>query len=52
LLAYAFDTITAEQALNVRVGDTLTFNGDPADGADTPIMLVGRTLADIGLGLA
>jgi Ca2+-binding RTX toxin-like protein len=30
LLAYAFDTITAEQALNIRAGDTLTFNGGPA----------------------
>jgi Ca2+-binding RTX toxin-like protein len=32
LLAYAFDTITAEQALNIRAGDTLTFNGGPARG--------------------
>lgn len=30
VLAYAFDTITAEQALNIRGGDTLTFNGGPA----------------------
>lgn len=30
MLAYAFDTITAEQALNIRAGDTLTFNGGPA----------------------
>ncbi|HEY0647417.1 calcium-binding protein [Phenylobacterium sp.] len=29
MLAYAFDTITAEQALNIRLGDTLTFNGGP-----------------------
>jgi len=29
VLAYAFDTITAEQALNIRLGDTLTFNGGP-----------------------
>lgn len=28
--AYAFDTITAEQALNIRAGDTLTFAGGPA----------------------
>lgn len=27
--AYAFDTITAEQALNIRAGDTLTFSGAP-----------------------
>lgn len=30
MLAYAFDTITADQALNIRAGDTLTFNGGPA----------------------
>jgi Ca2+-binding RTX toxin-like protein len=30
--AYAFDTITADQALNIRAGDTLTFNGGPARG--------------------
>lgn len=30
VLAYAFDTITAEQALNIQGGDTLTFNGGPA----------------------
>jgi Ca2+-binding RTX toxin-like protein len=30
VLAYAFDTITAEQALAIRAGDTLTFNGGPA----------------------
>ncbi len=30
MLAYAFDTITAEQALNIRAGDTLTFNGGAA----------------------
>lgn len=29
MLAYAFDTITTEQALNIRAGDTLTFNGGP-----------------------
>jgi Ca2+-binding RTX toxin-like protein len=27
--AYAFETITAEQALAIRAGDTLTFNGGP-----------------------
>jgi Ca2+-binding RTX toxin-like protein len=27
--AYAFDTITAEQALTLKAGDTLTFNGGP-----------------------
>jgi Ca2+-binding RTX toxin-like protein len=27
--AYAFDTITADQALNIQPGDTLTFNGGP-----------------------
>lgn len=27
--AYAFDTITAEQALALQAGDTLTFNGGP-----------------------
>lgn len=30
MLEYAFDTITAEQALAIRTGDTLTFNGGPA----------------------
>lgn len=30
MLEYAFDTITAEQALAIRSGDTLTFNGGPA----------------------
>lgn len=30
MLAYAFDKITAEQALNIKGGDTLTFNGGPA----------------------
>jgi Ca2+-binding RTX toxin-like protein len=30
LLAYAFNTITADQALNIQPGDTLTFNGGPA----------------------
>ncbi|MEW5684186.1 MAG: calcium-binding protein [Pseudomonadota bacterium] len=29
MAAYAFDTITADQALNIRAGDTLTFNGGP-----------------------
>lgn len=29
LLEYAFDTITAEQALAIKAGDTLTFNGGP-----------------------
>ena len=28
--AYAFDSITAEQALAIRAGDTLTFSGGPA----------------------
>ena len=32
MLAYAFDTITADQALNMQAGDTLTFNGGPARG--------------------
>lgn len=32
MLAYAFDTITADQALNIQAGDTLTFNGGPARG--------------------
>jgi Ca2+-binding RTX toxin-like protein len=30
LLEYAFDTITAEQALAIKAGDTVTFNGGPA----------------------
>ena len=30
MLEYAFDTITAEQALAIKAGDTLTFNGGPA----------------------
>jgi len=30
LLEYAFDKITAEQALAIKAGDTLTFNGGPA----------------------
>ncbi|WP_293350100.1 calcium-binding protein [Phenylobacterium sp.] len=30
MLEYAFDTITPEQALAIRSGDTLTFNGGPA----------------------
>jgi Ca2+-binding RTX toxin-like protein len=30
LLEYAFDTITADQALAIKAGDTLTFNGGPA----------------------
>ncbi|WP_296597592.1 calcium-binding protein [Phenylobacterium sp.] len=30
MLEYAFDTITPEQALAIRAGDTLTFNGGPA----------------------
>ncbi|MFZ5721601.1 MAG: calcium-binding protein [Pseudomonadota bacterium] len=30
MLEYAFDTITPEQALNIKAGDTLTFNGGPA----------------------
>lgn len=29
VLEYAFDTITPEQALNIRLGDTITFNGGP-----------------------
>lgn len=29
LLEYAFDTITAEQALAIKAGDTVTFNGGP-----------------------
>ena len=29
MLEYAFDTITAEQALAIKAGDTLTFNGGP-----------------------
>jgi len=29
LIEYAFDTITAEQALAIGAGDTLTFNGGP-----------------------
>jgi Ca2+-binding RTX toxin-like protein len=29
LLEYAFDKITAEQALAIKAGDTLTFNGGP-----------------------
>lgn len=29
MLEYAFDAITPEQALNIRAGDTLTFNGGP-----------------------
>lgn len=29
MLEYAFDTITAEQALAIKSGDTLTFNGGP-----------------------
>ncbi|WP_421935946.1 calcium-binding protein [Phenylobacterium sp.] len=32
MLAYAFDTITADQALNIQAGDTLTFSGGPARG--------------------
>ena len=32
VLEYAFDTITPEQALAIKVGDTLTFNGGPARG--------------------
>lgn len=32
MLAYAFDTLTPAQALNIRAGDTLTFNGGPARG--------------------
>ena len=31
MLEYAFDTITPEQALNIGAGDTLTFNGGPAN---------------------
>lgn len=30
MLEYAFDKITAEQALAIKAGDTLTFNGGPA----------------------
>lgn len=30
MLEYAFDKITAEQALALKAGDTLTFNGGPA----------------------
>lgn len=30
MTAYAFETITAEQALNIRVGDYLSFAGGPA----------------------
>lgn len=29
-MEYAFETITPEQALNIRLGDTLTINGGPA----------------------
>lgn len=29
MAAYAFNTITADQALNIQPGDTLTFNGGP-----------------------
>lgn len=30
MMEYAFETITPEQALNIRLGDTLTINGGPA----------------------
>lgn len=30
MMEYAFDTITPEQALNIKLGDTLTINGGPA----------------------
>ena len=30
MAAYAFDTITADQALSLQSGDTVTFNGGPA----------------------
>lgn len=30
MMEYAFETITPEQALNIRIGDTLTINGGPA----------------------
>ena len=39
--------MSAQVGANVFVFADL---GDPADGADVAIMLVGRTLADIGLG--
>ena len=35
--------------LRLHAGDRLFGAGDPADGADVSILLVGRTLADIAL---